>query len=318
MNLRSLESLCKVVDCGLSISDASSKLNRSQPTVSRQIQDIERDVGVKIFDRQRNRILQLTREGEEILEIARRLLRDQQSLMRIGEDAQHGNIGALTVATTHTQACYSLPPVIRTFMTKFPQVNLTLRQGDPVQCHELVAQGLADIAVCTEVADASDGVIFIPCFQLNRSIVTQKGHPLTRMESLTLESVSEYPLITCGESFSGRQAMQRAFASRGLTPRIVMSAVDADVSKAYVGCGLGIAILATIAFDPVRDTELQRLDARHIIPSSALGVIVPKASYLRQYMMDFIAGFASHITERRLNRILREGKSIAVSDCPII
>ncbi|GGE37968.1 transcriptional regulator CysB [Agaricicola taiwanensis] len=318
MNLRSLESLCKVVDCGLSISDASDKLNRSQPTVSRQIQEIERDVGVKIFDRQRNRLLRLTREGEQIVEIARRLLRDQQSLQRIGEDARHGNIGELTVATTHTQACYSLPPVVRNFMANYPQVNLTLRQGDPVQCHELVAQGLADLAVCTEARDPPDGVIFIPCFRLNRSIVTQKDHPLTRTGGLTLEKVSKYPLITYGEAFSGRDAMERAFASKGLTPKVVMSAVDADVSKAYVGFGLGIAILATIAFDPARDTELKRLDARHIIPSSALGIVVPKASYLRQYMTDFIIGFAPHVTERRLRRILLDGKNIAVGDCPEI
>jgi LysR family transcriptional regulator, cys regulon transcriptional activator len=289
MNLRLLKTLCKVVDCGLSISQAAEHMNRSQSALSRQIQEVENSLCIKVFERQRNRLLRLTEDGVQVVEIARRLLNEHQSLEMIGEDARNGQTGALVIGTTHTQARYSLPRVVRAFMNDHPKVNLSLRQGDPLQCHEMVSTGRASLAVCTEVPE---GVLFIPCYRLNRSIITQRNHPLTSAGELTLKSVAKYPLIMYGEAFSGRHVVEQAFARQGLKPKVVISAVDADVSTAYVEFGLGIAILATIAFDPVRDAALAQLDARHIVPSSALGVVVPKTAYLRHYMVDFIMGFA--------------------------
>jgi len=298
MNLRALQSLCEIVDHDLKITEAADALRRSQPSISRQIQEIERELGVSIFERQRNRLLRLTPEGERIVIIARRILREQEDLHRVSSEATKADEGPLVVATTHTQARYTLPRVVREFMQRYPKVSLSLRQGSPAQCHALVAAGRADIAICTEVAHPSEEVVFLPCFKLRRSVIIPADHPLEHVLPLTLEEVASYPIITYDEGFSGRGVVDKAFRDKGLTYRVVMSAVDADVSKSYVEFGLGIAILASIAFD-ARDSGLIRLDAQHLFDPSTLGIVVRRRAYLRGFTQEFVRLFAP--TLRRLD-----------------
>jgi LysR family cys regulon transcriptional activator len=200
--------------------------------------------------------------------------------------------GEFSIATTHTQARYTLPRVIRNFMASHPRVKLNLRQGTPAQCCELVAQGRADIAICTETQNLPAEVVVMPCYGLSRSVVTPPRHPLLRVKSLTLAAIARYPIITYDEGFSARSIVDKAFADSGLTPNVVLSAIDADVSKAYVEMGLGIAILATIAFDARKDVNLRRLDAKRLFAPSTLGIVVRRNSYLRSYMIDFMQLFA--------------------------
>lgn len=292
------------MDQGLKLSAAAQTLHRSQPSITRQIQELEQELGAKIFLRKRNRILELTPQGREILASARRVLTELRNIRTVSDDVAETAQGDFTVATTHTQARYTLPRVIRRFKDEYPNVRLSLRQATPVQCCQLVARGAVDIAICTETRDRLEEVIEIPCYRLNRSVVVPPAHPLLKVKPLTIEAMARYPLITYDDGFSGRWLLDRAFARRGLKPNVVLSAIDADVSKAYVEMGLGIAVLATIAFDAARDPTLRTLDARHLFAPSTLNVVARRNSYLRAYMLSFIEMFAPTLTRATVTRAI--------------
>ncbi|OGA39767.1 MAG: transcriptional regulator CysB [Betaproteobacteria bacterium RIFCSPLOWO2_12_FULL_62_13] len=304
MNLRQLTALCEVVDRGLRISDAAHATFRAQSSVTRQIQLLESELGFELFVRNRNKLLRITPQGEEILRIARRMLQDAENMRRIGRNLADDEEGEFTIATTHTHARYVLPRVIAEFVRKYPKVRLSLRQGNPVQCCELVARGKADLAICTDPRDLPGELAQIPCYRLQRSIITPRRHPLLRVKPLTLEALAGYPLITYDEAFSGRHVVDKTFSDRDLHPRIVLSAADADVSKVYVGMGLGIAIFASVVFDPKQDVNLRRIDARHLFKPSSLNLVVRRYSYLRTYMVDFIQMFAPRIDKESIDEAL--------------
>jgi len=200
------------------------------------------------------------------------------------------------IATTHTQARYALPPVIRRFMKRYPQVRLSLHQGSPTQIAELTSGGEADLAIATEALDLYDQLVMLPCYEWNRCVVTPPGHPLLSLKRLTLEALAQYPLITYDFAFTGRSTMQRAFEGRGLSPNVVLTAIDADVIKTYVELGLGVGILAMMAFDPKRDRHLCALDASHLFAPSVTRIGIRRNSYLRGYVYEFIEMFAPHLT----------------------
>ena len=292
MNLRQLRTLCEVVDRRLRISEAAEAVYRSQPSVTRQIQELEREFGFDIFVRKHNKILAITPQGKEIVAIARNMLQEAENMHRIGRDIAKLEQGDFTIATTHTQARYIFPQVMQRFLNSHPNVSLNLRQGNPKECCDLVALGHADVAICTDTAEPLEDVAKIPCYRLSRSVITPVQHPLLRVKPLTLEALGRYPLITYGEAYNGRRIVNQAFSAKGLTPRIVLSAMDADVIKAGVGMGLGIAILATVAFDPNQDTNLRRIDARHLFKPSIVNLILRRGNYLREYMIAFLLMFA--------------------------
>lgn len=308
MNLRQLKSLCEIVDHGLKISGAAEAMYRSQPSISRHIQDLEKELGVDLFYRRRNRIIELTPQGREILAIARRIVQDTENIRRASEEHGEEVTGEFSIATTHTQARYSLPRVIHAFTRRHPRVRLKLRQGTPAQCGELVARGRADIAICTETAELPDDLNVIPCYHIQRSVVTRPGHPLLKVKPLTLAAIAEYPIITYDEGFSARSIVDRAFDDAGLAPTVVLSAIDADVSKAYVEEGMGIAILATIAYDRKRDANLRCLNAHTLFTPSVLSVVVRRNSYLRGYMLEFIELFAPHVKRGDIDTALAGSK----------
>ena len=170
MNLKQLKALCEVVDRGYTISGAAQSLFRTQPSITRQIQELEKELGIELFERKRNKILDMTPQGREVVAIARRMLDDARNMQRVSDDLSQLAAGEFSIATTHTQARYTLPPVIRKFMASHPRVKLNLRQGTPAQCCELVAQGRADIGICTETQHLPDEVALMPCYGLSRSL----------------------------------------------------------------------------------------------------------------------------------------------------
>lgn len=304
MNLRQLKSLCEIIDRGLRISDAADATYRSQTSVTRQIQQLERELGFELFVRRRNKLLGVTPQGNEIVQIARRMLQDAENMRRVGKNLLNDEAGDFTIATTHTHARYVLPPVIRKFVEKYPAVRLSMRQGNPAECCQLVAQGKADLAVCSDPRDPPQEVVEIRCYKLYRSVITPLGHPLLQESPLTLEALARYPLITYDEAFSGRWIVNKTFADRGLNPRIVLSAADADVSKVYAAMGLGIAIFVTVAFDSKQDTDLCRIDARDLFKPSFLNVVLRRHTYLRSYMVDFMQMFAPGLSRDTVEEAL--------------
>lgn len=298
MKLQQLRYLCEVANQDLNLTRAAKKLHTSQPGISKQIQNIEDELGVEIFIRNGKRMVSITPPGQTILEIAGKILREANNLKWVGQEFTNKDVGSLTVATTHTQARYALPPTIRRFTSRYPKVKLTLRQGNPTQISQLVTSGEADVAIATEAIEFFHELVMLPCYQWNRCIITPPKHPLLTLGKISLEAIVKYPIITYDFAFTGRSKINQAFEARGLVPNVVLTALDADVIKTYVELGLGIGIVAQMAFDPDRDKHLRSIDAGHLFESSTTRIGIRRNSYLRSYVLDFIQMFSPH-----LNRI---------------
>jgi LysR family cys regulon transcriptional activator len=298
MKLQQLRYICEVARHNLNLSNAAEALFTSQPGISKQVRSLEEELGVDIFVRHGKRVVAVTEPGKAILEIAQRMLKDVENLRQVGEEFTEEDKGHLTIATTHTQARYALPQVIQRFTKRYPGVRLSLRQGSPTQISELVTSGEADIAIATEAIALYEDLVMLPCYEWNRCVLVPPGHPLLKAKKLTLEAIARFPIITYDFAFTGRSRMNQAFADKSLTPNVVLTAIDADVIKTYVELGLGIGIVAMMAYDPKRDTHLRAMDASHLFERSTTRIGIRKNSYLRGYTYEFIEMFAPHLTRK--------------------
>jgi len=296
MNLQQLRYLNEIVRQGLKISDAADALYTSQPGVSKQVKLLEEELGIEIFVRSGKRITALTEPGKAILEIAARILHDADNLRQVSEEFRTQDSGTLTIATTHTQARYALPPVVKQFIRRYPKVRLNLHQGSPIQIAEQVLSGEADVAIATESLSLYDELITLPCYEWNHCVITPPKHPLLAEKKLTLEKLAQYPIITYDFAFSGRGKINAAFHEKGLAPSIVLTAIDADVIKTYVELGLGIGIVAHMAFIPERDKHIRMIESAHLFQPSTTRIAIRKNEYLRGYAYEFIELFAPHLT----------------------
>ncbi len=304
MKLNQLRYICEVAQRGLNVSAAAEALYTSQPGVSKQIRLLEDELGVQIFERSGKHLARVTPAGEQILAVAQRVLLETQNIRAIAEEHQHEARGSLSIATTHTQARHALPPVVEAFRRRYPQVSLHMHQGTPLQIAELAARGSVDFAIATEALELFEDLVMMPCYRWNRSIIVPRGHPLREARPLTLEAVARYPIVTYVFGFTGRSKLDRAFAAAGLQPDVVFTATDSEVIKTYVGLGLGVGIMATMAFEPQRDLGLEALDASHLFEPSVTNIGFRRGAYLRRYMLDFIELFAPHLTEDEVQRFL--------------
>jgi len=306
MNIPQLRAVHEVVRQGLRISSAANALSKAQPGISRQIKEIEEELGVKLFHRSKNRIAALTPAGEEVIRVIERILREVGNLQTIGNEFSCGDTGVLTVATTHTHARYSLPRVIEAFVQRFPKVKVVLKQGNPLQCCERVAQGSADVAIATETAQAFGELLSFPAYRITWDIVARANHPITlEKRPLTIETIIQHPLITHDASFSGRHVISEALAKVKGTPRVVLDGADADVSKAYVTRGLGLAILAKVAFERERDRDLRLLGVEHLFKPSLLNISLRRHTYPQRYLLSFVSLYAPHIPEQLVARAVK-------------
>jgi len=305
MRLEQLRSVVEIVNQGYSVSCAAEALNTPQPALSRQLRSLERELGIDLFVRNQNRLRGLSRAGTAIHEIAVRVLRDTESIAHIARDFFDVKSGSLTIATTHTQARYALPPLIKQFSVRYPDVEIMIRQGGPAEIIELVRSREADLCIGSESPAAASDIALFACYPMHRIVLTPKDHPLLAVRRLTLESLARYPIITYDSPFIGRSKLVRSFASQGLKPKIVLSAIDTDVIKAYVELGLGIAIIAKLAYDAARDTHLRAIDASHLFEPNTIQLGVRRNDYLRGYVFDFIEMFAPHLKRKRVESMLR-------------
>lgn len=309
MKLQQLRYLVEVAQSGLNVSQAAENLHTSQPGVSKQIRLLEDELGVDIFVRNGKRVVSVTEPGRHILAIAERVLLEAKNLKEAGREFSSQFTGTLTIATTHTQARYVLPKVIARFSEQYPQVKLTLHQGNPTNVAEEVVSGRADLAIATEGLDQFADLRILPCYQWNRSLVVPPGHPLLERPALTLEELAAFPLITYDFAFTGRSKINQAFERHGLTPNVVLTALDSDVIKTYVELGMGVGIIASMAFDPVRDQGLRALDVSHLFENSTTRIGIRRGTFLRQYTFDFIAMFAPHLGKEAVQQVLQAEES---------
>ena len=305
MNLQQLRYVVEIVRHGNHLSAAAEALNSSQPGVSRQIQLLETELGFEIFTRTRNRIIGLTEPGNIVLSIAQRIATDVAALKRLKEDMHSGNRGVFTIGTTHTQARYMLPKIVKRFIEQYPNVKLVLKQGDPEEICAMVDAGDADLAIGTETTRDFSNLVKLSCFDLQRCVVAPKGHPILSVPNLTLEEIAKYPIITYDSRYSGRWKVLKAFADAGLEPKIIMSGIDADVCKTYVSIGLGIGILTALTYDKDRDVGIEVRDASTLLPSSTIKVALRPNTYLRPFLLDFIHAISPSLTPSVVRQAVR-------------
>lgn len=297
MNFQQLRSVRETVRRGFNLTEVAQALYTSQPGVSRQIRELEEELGVQIFVRAGKRLTGLTPPGESLMPIVEKLLFEADNLRRAGLDFSTSDQGRLSIAATHSQARYALPHVVRDFRSRFPQVVLHLHQGSPQQVAQMLLSGEADIGVATEALSSHDELVTLPCYRWTHSIVVPPGHALLKIEGpLTLEQLVQHPIITYEQGFTGRAHIDEAFAREGLAPDVVLSAMDADVIKTYVELGMGVGIVASIAVDAERDRHLRLLDAGHLFEVNLTRLGLRRGAWLRGYAFHFIESFAPTLT----------------------
>jgi LysR family cys regulon transcriptional activator len=304
MNFQQLRYVRETVRRGLNLTEAANALHTSQPGVSKQIRELEKELGLDIFVRRGKRITSLTEPGTAVLAIIERVLQEAENLKRAARDFSDRDAGALTIATTHTQARYALPRVVGEFKRRYPRVHLTLQQGNPLQLAEMVQAGAADIAIATEALDDFPGLLALPGYTWNHCVVVPPRHALLKTGRLTLEALAQYPIVTYDTAFAGRTHIDAAFAARGLAVDVVLSAIDADVIKTYVELGLGVGIIAAMAFDAQRDLKLRAIESSHLFRSNTTRVAIKRGSLLRTYAYEFIELFAPALNRKLIERTL--------------
>ncbi|MFA7270599.1 MAG: CysB family HTH-type transcriptional regulator [Sterolibacterium sp.] len=288
MNFQQLRIVRETVRRGFNLTEVANALYTSQPGVSKNIKDLEEELGVELFVRRGKRLLGLTEPGKELLQTVEHILRDAQNLRNIADQFASREQGSLTVATTHTQARYALPDVVKQFKMCYPKVHLALHQCSPREIVEMLLAGEADIGIATEAIEGVPELVTFPCYSWHHAVILPVDHPLTRLPALTLEAIAAYPIVTYHEGFTGRSHIDQAFANAGQTVDIVLSAIDADVIKTYVEVGLGIGIIAPMAFDPSKDKELALLPADHLFPGNTTRLAIHRDVYLRDYARQFV------------------------------
>ncbi len=308
MNLQQLRSVRETVRQGFNLTAVAEALHTSQSGVSRQLRELEDELGIEIFVRAGKRLTGLTPPGKTVLPMIERLLQESDNLKRAGEDFASAGRGVLTIAATHSQARYALPPAVRDFSAMHPEVSLRLHQGSPKQVAELLLAGEADIGVATEALADYPELVALPSYQWTHCVIVPPSHPLVadaaRGTQLTLERLAQFPIITYESGFTGRSHIDDAFRRQGIGFNLVLSAMDADVIKTYVDLDMGVGIIAGIAYDEARDTHLRAIDARHLFASNMTRLALRRGSFLRSYVYDFIHIFAAPLTRELVNRAL--------------
>ncbi len=296
MKLQQLRYIVEVVNHNLNVSSTAEGLYTSQPGISKQVRMLEDELGVQIFARSGKHLTQVTPAGQEIIRIAREVLSKVDAIKAVAGEHTYPDKGSLYVATTHTQARYALPEVIKGFIERYPRVSLHMHQGSPTQIAEAVSKGVADFAIATEALHLYEDLVMLPCYHWNRAIVVLPNHPLANKANITIDELAAYPLVTYTFGFTGRSELDTAFNRAGLTPRIVFTATDADVIKTYVRMVLGVGVIANMAVSEEADPDLVKINADAMFALSTTKIGFRRSTFLRSYLYDFIQRFAPHLT----------------------
>jgi LysR family cys regulon transcriptional activator len=308
MNFQQLRIIREAVRRDFNLTEVANALYTSQSGVSKHIKDLEDELGVELFIRRGKRLTGLTDPGKEMVGIVERMLLDATNIKRLAEQFSNRDVGQLTVVTTHTQARYALPEVVAKFKADFPKVHLALHQGSPKEIVAMLRQGIADIGIATEALVEEADLVTFPWYEWRHAAIVPRDHPLAAAGRFTLADLADQPLITYHEGFTGRGRIDRAFADAGLTPDIVMSALDADVIKTYVELGLGVGIVASMAWNRKKDEGLALLEGDDVFPVNVTRIGVRRGHYLRGFAYRFIELCAPALTETAVRAALSPGK----------
>ena len=304
MNLHQFRFVREAVRQNFNLTEAAKALYTSQPGVSKAIIELEEELGVDIFTRHGKRIRSLTEPGRRILTSVEKILQEVESLKRVGKDYAAQDQGNFTIATTHTQARYALPRVISEFTKRYPKVRLSIQQGNPAQIADMILHDQADLGIATEGISGDKSLVSLPGYQWQHMVITPPDHPLLEKKHLTLEDLATFPLITYDVNFAGRPKIDKAFELRHLQPDIVLEAIDADVIKTYGEVGLGVGIVAGLAYDPERDRNLRGIPAGHLFGTNVTHLAVKQGAYLRSFVYTFIELFSPTLNRKLVEQAM--------------
>ena len=314
MNLHQFRFVQEAVRRNLNLTEAAKSLHTSQPGVSKAIIELEEELGIEIFTRHGKRLKRVTEPGQQVLKSIDLIMREVGNLKRIGNEYSAQDSGTLSIATTHTQARYVLPPSVTRLRQAYPKVNVSLHQGAPDQVAQMVMDETADIGIATESLAAYAGLVSLPCYEWQHMLVLPADHALCGRERISLEDLAELPLITYHPSFTGRTRIDQAFATRNLQPNIVLEAIDSDVITTYVRLGIGVGIVAEMAVRELpENTGGNALVIRplgHLFGQNVARVAFKRGAYLR----NFVLTFAELLSERLDRHLVAHAMTGHVSD----
>ena len=306
MKLQQLRCVYQIVQNKFNISKAAESLHTSQPGVSKQIQLLEDEVGIKIFQRNGKRLTGLSDAGNALYKSILEIIREVSNIKNISNEYEKDDTGIFTIATTHTQARYKLPKVVEAFVKQYPKINLNIHQGNPSQVTEQILKGDADVGIATESIGQNNNIICIPCYSWNRVLVFPKNHSLMKVKEITLQDIASYPLITYDYAFTGSTIVSEVFKVANISPNIMLTAIDADVIKTYVELNLGVGLIAEMAYDKNKDTTLESRDVSHLFPTSTTYIGIRKETFVRGFVYDFIKMFTPHMKDVDLRNFLNK------------
>ena len=306
MKLQQLRCVYQIVQNDFNISKAAEFLHTSQPGVSKQIQLLEDEVGMKIFQRNGKRLTGLSNAGNDLYKSISEIIREISNIKNISHEHENDDTGSFTIATTHTQARYKLPKVVEAFVKKYPKIDLNIHQGDPSQVTEQILKGDADVGIATESIGHNANIICIPCYSWNRVLVFPKNHALSSIKEITLQNIASYPMITYDYAFTGSTIVSKVFKEANISPNIMLTAIDADVIKTYVELNLGVGLIAEMAYDKNKDSALESRDVSHLFPTSTTYIGIRKETFVRGYVYEFIKMFTPDITDFNLRNFLNK------------
>ena len=306
MKLQQLRCVYQIVQNDFNISKAAEFLHTSQPGVSKQIQLLEDEVGIKIFQRNGKRLTGLSDAGNDLYKSISEIIREVSNIKNISHEHENDDTGSFTIATTHTQARYKLPKVVEAFVKKYPKIDLNIHQGDPSQVTEQILKGDADVGIATESIGHNANIICIPCYSWNRVLVFPKNHALSSIKEITLQNIASYPMITYDYAFTGSTIVSKVFKEANISPNIMLTAIDADVIKTYVELNLGVGLIAEMAYDKNKDLALGSRDVSHLFPTSTTYIGIRKETFVRGFVYEFIKMFTPDITDFDLRNFLKK------------
>ena len=295
MTLRQLRCLCEVIEAHFNLSLAARALHLSQPGVSRYLKMLESEFGVPLFVKAKNRFTRLTPAGNAIAEVARRTLRELETIPSIARDYRDGEAGSLTIATNPGHARYSLPPVMERFIKRHPRVRVRIRQGDSSQVSDWVQDGDAELFISTGPTEPNPELVLFPCQAIHPVVLAPARHPLTARRRITLHDLCAYPIITYDTEFAFHKNIMRTFHAAKLRPDILLSASDAEIMKIYARAGLGIAVVAHSAYNKGVDKGLRVIDVTHLFNSTVLHIGLRRNVYLTKHLIAFVELFAPQL-----------------------
>ena len=306
MKLQQLRCVYQIVQNNFNISKAAEFLHTSQPGVSKQIQLLEDEIGIKIFQRNGKRLTGLSNAGNDLYKSISEIIREVANIKNISHEHENEDTGSFTIATTHTQARYKLPKVVEAFVKKYPKIDLNIHQGDPSQVTEQILKGDADVGIATESIGHNANIICIPCYSWNRVLVFPKNHALSSIKEITLQNIASYPMITYDYAFTGSTIVSKVFKDANISPNIMLTAIDADVIKTYVELNLGVGLIAEMAYDKNKDSALESRDVSHLFPTSTTYIGIRKETFVRGFVYEFIKMFTPDITDFDLRNFLKK------------